>query len=521
MESKHFDTIVIGSGVAGLSFLHYYKKAQEAAGCSKIGASANKKLSIALFAKSDISNTNTSWAQGGIAAVDTSSTPNADSFEAHISDTMIAGAHTNNESIVRKVVQQGPSLMQELLKMGMPFDSKSHEQIDLAQEGGHSQARIWHVKDYTGKALQQTLQNNTEAEPAVYLQEYVFVLGIKKVSDHLFEVDTYHLKSKTFTTYTAHFVVLATGGVGQLYAQTTNTDVATGDGIYVAHSLGARIQDLSFIQFHPTGLYSKNASVYLITEALRGAGAVLRNHAGENFMPRYDKRGSLAPRDIVSRAIVTEMQNENATHLYLDATGIDPVILDSHFPSIKASVKELADIDIATDYIPIVPTQHYSCGGIEVNEFGESTVAQLYAIGECACTGLHGANRLASNSLLEGLAFAKFAADQIVDALKRASFSDPQLHNQADTQNKYAVLKLDRAAIQNIVSKYAGVVKTTKGLLEGRLAITDLIKNAAVLDIFNIEDYETTCMATTALLLFDNAIMQTKNAGVFYNASIA
>ena len=521
MESKHFDTIVIGSGVAGLSFLHYYKKAQEAIGFSKTGASANKKLSIALFAKSDISNTNTSWAQGGIAAVDISNIPNADSFEAHISDTMIAGGHTNNESIVRKVVEQGPSLMQELVKMGMPFDTNNHEQIDLAQEGGHSQARIWHVKDYTGKALQQTLQNNTEAEPAVYLQEYVFVLGIKKVSDHLFEVDTFHLKTKICTTYTTHFVVLATGGVGQLYAQTTNTNVATGDGIYVAHSLGARIQDLSFIQFHPTGLYSKKASVYLVSEALRGAGAVLRNHAGDNFMLRYDKRVSLAPRDIVTRAIVSEMQNENASHLYLDATEIDPKILDSHFPSIKASVKELAGIDMATDYIPVVPTQHYSCGGIAVNEYGESTVAQLYAIGECAHTGLHGANRLASNSLLEGLAFAKFAADQIVNVLKHANFSDPQQYNQADAQNKYAVLKIDRTAIQNIVSKYAGVVKTTEGLLEGRLAIMDLIKNAAVLDNFSIEDYETTCMATTALLLLDNAILQTKNVGVFYNASIA
>jgi L-aspartate oxidase len=521
MQPKHFDTIVIGSGVAGLSFLHYYKKAQEAADSSKTGASSNKKLSIALFVKSDVSNTNTSWAQGGIAAVDTSTIPSTDSFEAHISDTMIAGGHTNNESIVRKVVEQGPSLMQELQKMGMPFDTNNHKQIDLAQEGGHSQARIWHVKDYTGKALQQTLQNNTVDEPSVYLQEHVFVLGIKKVSDHLFEVDTCHLKTKTFTTYTTHFVVLATGGVGQLYAQTTNTDVATGDGIYLAHSLGARIQDLSFIQFHPTGLYSKSASIYLITEALRGAGAVLRNHAGDNFMLRYDKRGSLAPRDIVSRAIVSEMQNENAPHLYLDATGIDPKIFDSHFPSIKASIKELVGIDMATDYIPIIPTQHYSCGGIAVNEYGESTVAQLYAIGECASTGLHGANRLASNSLLEGLAFAQFAADKIVDIFKQQIFTEQLYQNQTNNQYNYPVLKLDRAAIQNIVSNYAGVIKTTEGLLEGRLAITDLIENAPVLDYFSLEDFETTCMATTALLLLDNAILQTRNVGVFYNASIA
>jgi L-aspartate oxidase len=248
---------------------------------------------------------------------------------------------------------------------------------------------------------------------------------------------------------------------------------------------------------------------------------VLRNHAGDNFMLRYDKRGSLAPRDIVSRAIVTEMQNENASHLYLDATGIDPKILDSHFPSIKASIKELVGIDMATDYIPIIPTQHYSCGGIAVNEYGESTVAQLYAIGECASTGLHGANRLASNSLLEGLAFAQFAADKIVDFFKQQSFTEQLNQNLADTQHNYPVLKIDRAAIQNIVSKYAGVVKTTEGLLEGRLAIMDLIKNAPVLDYFSQEDFETTCMANTALLLFDNAILQTKNVGVFYNASIA
>ncbi len=521
MQSNHFDTIVIGSGVAGLSFLHYYKKAQAAADSNNTTTSPNRKLSIALFTKSDVSNTNTSWAQGGIAAVHESGMPNADSFEAHIFDTLIAGGHTNYESIVRKVVEQGPLLMQELQKMGMPFDTNNHQQIDLVQEGGHSQARIWHVKDYTGKALQQTLENNTDCETAVYVQEHIFVIGIKKVSEYLFEVDTYHLKTKVQTTYTTHFVVLATGGIGQLYAQTTNTAVATGDGIYLAHALGAQIQDLSFIQFHPTGLYSKSASIYLITEALRGAGAVLRNHAGENFMLRYDERGSLAPRDIVARAILAEMQNENASHLYLDATGIDPKIVASHFPSIKASVKALVGIDMTAEYIPIVPTQHYSCGGIAVNEYGESTVAQLYAIGECAHTGLHGANRLASNSLLEGLAFAQFAADKIVEILKQQSFTEQLYQNQPINQHLYSVLQLDRAAIQSIVSKYAGVLKTTEGLLEARSAILNLIKNATVLDFFSIEDYETTCMATTALLLLDNAIMQTKNVGVFYNASIA
>ena len=512
MSVTHYDTIVIGSGVAGLSFLHYYKKED---------TRVSTHHSVALFCKAALENTNTNWAQGGIAAVAPQPNIHHDSIQSHIQDTLIAGAHVNNKEIVTKVIEEGPHLMQDLISMGMPFDTNEAHQIDLAKEGGHEAHRVWHVKDYTGKALQQTLLQSVEHVEGLSLFEYCLVVSIDKNSIGQFDVRVFDIKNNQFENYTATHVVLATGGLGQLYAQTTNAPVSTADGIYLANLLGAQIENLSFIQFHPTGLHANGEDTFLISEALRGAGAILRNHAGVNFMPHYHPAGSLAPRDIVSRAIITEMEIEKVPHQFLDATLIDKSIIESHFPSIYNTVKKALGIDLTKTYIPIVPTQHYSCGGIAVNEYGESTVAQLYAIGECAHTGLHGANRLASNSLLEGLAFAKFAADQIVNVLKHANFSDPQQYNQADAQNKYAVLKIDRTAIQNIVSKYAGVVKTTEGLLEGRLAIMDLIKNAAVLDNFSIEDYETTCMATTALLLLDNAILQTKNVGVFYNASIA
>jgi L-aspartate oxidase len=516
MADKHFDTVVIGSGVAGLSFLHYFNMA-----CKKM--SSQKETSVALFSKSIFSNTNTNWAQGGIASVGLSNSLQLDSIANHCHDTMVAGCYTNNEYIVKKVVEQGPQLMQDLLAMGMPFDTDANNAIDLAKEGGHGHARVWHVKDYTGRALQQTLETGVFKLNNVTRFENCCVTEICKIRDGLFEIKTYNTGSCLFETFTTNFVVLATGGVGQLYAQTTNTSIATGDGIYFAHKLGAAIKDLSYIQFHPTGLYSNHSSVYLITEALRGAGAVLRNAAGENFMPAYHASGSLAPRDIVSRAIINEMKKDNAPYVFLDATVIDRQTIESHFPSIKAGVQEISGIDITTTYIPIIPTQHYSCGGIQVNEYGQSTVQNLYAIGECASTGLHGANRLASNSLLEGMAFAKFAANQIANAVLRNNFDNVNVLPSSNVQDPpiQKVLDIDRHILQQTVSEYAGVVKTHEGLALGLARIQNMISQAQVLETFSTEKFETTCMATTALLLFEDAIAQTKNVGVFYNASIA
>jgi L-aspartate oxidase len=509
MQSQHFDTIVVGSGVAGLSFLHYYQRAQ---------ANAANKKTVALFCKSSFANTNTNWAQGGIAAVAPQPTIHHDSTESHIQDTLIAGAHINNKEIVKKVVEKGPELMQDLISMGMPFDTNEAHQIDLAKEGGHAAHRVWHVKDYTGKALQETLLHSIQNSEGLLMFEYYLVISIDKNSSGQFVVRVYDIKNNQFENYTASYIVLATGGIGQLYAQTTNAPVATADGIYLAHILGAQINDLSFIQFHPTGLYAYEQDTFLISEALRGAGAVLRNRAGVDFMYKYHPSGSLAPRDIVSRAIITEMENEKVPYQFLDATGIDKNILQTHFPLISETVKTLTGIDIATTFIPIVPTQHYSCGGIKVDAFGETTVRNLFAIGECASTGLHGANRLASNSLLEGLAFAKFAAQHI--AQRTGPMTDP-ITNTPITPHYPSILAIDVAAIKEVVSKYAGVKKSTLGLQTGLGIVQEMIHRATPVTSFSVKDFEANCTANVALLLFKDAAAQQKNLGVFYNESMA
>ena len=509
MSVAHYDTVVIGSGVAGLSFLHYYNKE-----CARV----SKHHSVALFCKAALENTNTNWAQGGIAAVAPQPNINHDSTESHIQDTLIAGAHVNNKEVVKKVIEQGPQLMQDLISMGMPFDTNEAHQIDLAKEGGHAAHRVWHVKDYTGKALQQTLLDSIEHSEGVSLFEYCLVVFIDKNATGQFVVRVYDINNNQFENYTATHVVLATGGLGQLYAQTTNAPVATADGIYLANLLGAQIENLSFIQFHPTGLHANGEDTFLISEALRGAGAILRNHAGVNFMPHYHPAGSLAPRDIVSRAIITEMEIEKVPHQFLDATLIDKSIIESHFPSIYNTVKKALGIDLTKTYIPIVPTQHYSCGGIKVDAFGETTVHNLYAVGECASTGLHGANRLASNSLLEGLAFAKFAAQQIVQ--RNETMTETIMHTPV-TAHHPPILAIDTAAIKEVVSKYAGVKKSSKGLQTGLSMIQEMIHNAAPVTSFSVKDFEANCTSNVALLLFEDAAAQQKNVGVFYNESIA
>jgi L-aspartate oxidase len=350
------------------------------------------------------------------------------------------------------------------------------------------------------------------------LFEHYLVVSIDKNNIGQFEVCVYDIKNNQFKNYTATHVVLATGGLGQLYAQTTNAPVSTADGIYLANLLGAQIENLSFIQFHPTGLYANGEDTFLISEALRGAGAVLRNRAGVDFMHKYHPAGSLAPRDIVSRAIVTEMEIEKVPHQFLDATLIDKSIIESHFPSIYNTVKKTLGIDITETYIPIVPTQHYSCGGIKVDAFGETTVHNLYAIGECASTGLHGANRLASNSLLEGLAFAKFAAQQIVQ--RNETMTETVMHTSV-TAHHPPILAIDTAAIKEVVSKYAGVKKSTKGIQTGLGMVQEMIHHAAPVTSFSVKDFEANCTANVALLLFKDAAAQQKNIGVFYNESIA
>ncbi len=497
---RSYDIVIVGSGIAGLSTVLYL---------SETHLFKKGKLSICLICKGHLNETNTNWAQGGIAAVNAK----GDNFDKHINDTITAGAHENNKHVVQKVIHAAPELLNDLIRWGTQFDKNSDGQYDLAKEGGHSDARIWHKADQTGKSIQDALIRRIRLLLNVYILEETYVTHVNKITNDAFGINVYDQLNKKHTYFISHKFVLATGGLGMLYHKSTNQNITTGDGIYIASQLGATIENLSFIQFHPTGLYEGGQISFLISEALRGAGAILRNDKGEAFMYKYDQRFELAPRDIVSRAIVSEIALQNKPFVYLDATQVENEVLNAHFPAIKHACMKRAGVDIEKQYIPVVPVQHYSCGGVKVDEFGATSINGLFAIGEVASTGLHGANRLASNSLLEGIAFAKFSIPKLLELPN----PDTIKFLVADLL-KYRVI--DRKQVQFIMSKYAGIVKTNEGL---RKALDQLneIKNSSILDDnFDLNDFESNCILEAALILIQDALLQKANKGVFYNADL-
>lgn len=500
---ESYDIVIVGSGIGGLCTLLYLTE-------TKFFKEGN--LSICLIAKDSLATTNTNWAQGGIAAVHAI----GDNFEKHINETLVAGAFANNKNIVEKVIKAAPSLINDLINWGTEFDKNEKDEFDLAKEGGHSEARIWHYEDQTGHAIQSALMSKLKSFINVDVIEYASLLQAEKTSSQGFDLQVFLVKDKNFINLQCAQLVLATGGVGMLYEKSTNQQVATGNGIQIARSLGASIENLSFIQFHPTGLFQEGNISFLISEALRGAGAILRNEKGEAFMFKYDDRLELAPRDIVSRAITKEIESQQLKYVYLDATHINASTLSKHFPTIKAECFQRLGIHIEKDMIPVVPVQHYSCGGVQVDEFGETSIANLFAIGELASTGLHGANRLASNSLLEAIAFAKFAANKIIESKRTTN-----AHSIPQTLAIPTTKKIDKAKIQNLVSKYAGIVKTNKGLNEAMHELLIIQSNAVDDAQFNYDHFEAASMLEVAILLIQDALNQTTNKGVFYNANLA
>lgn len=499
MVHQHHDIVIVGSGIGGLSTFLYLTESD----VFKAG-----DLSICLLAKSTLSTTNTDWAQGGIAAVHAI----GDDFEKHVEDTMIAGAYVNNKQIVRKVVEAAPALLNDLIRWGTSFDKHGDNDYDLAREGGHSEARIWHAEDQTGHAIQAALMQNANASDKARILENTLLVDAIKDSNGQFHLRLFDLSNKYFFEITTSKLVLATGGTGMLYSKTTNQHVATGDGIFFAKKLGATIENLSYVQFHPTGLFHDGNISFLISEALRGAGAVLRNQQGVAFMHQYDPRKELAPRDIVSRAIITEMGKHDDACVWLDATHLSSELIDQHFPAIKAQCRALLNINIAKDLIPVVPVQHYSCGGIKVDAFGQTTVSGLFAIGEVASTGLHGANRLASNSLLEGIAFAKFATQILLD-------KNPEFRSPVPVHFNLECFDIDRTQVQNLLSQHAGIIKTTKGLQEA-LAALQKLKSTAVPVTFNPFNFATGVLLEVGILLIEDALRQDQNRGVFYNKDL-
>lgn len=455
--TKEYDYLVIGSGIAGMSF------------ALKV---ADENHRVALICKTEIDEANTALAQGGVASV---TDLRVDDFEKHISDTMVAGDYLSDISAVRKVVTEAPEQIRQLLEWGVDFDRKEDGSFDLHREGGHSEFRILHHADNTGYEIQQSLIRRIRENPWIDLYENYFAIEII-TQHHLGKIVT--RRTKDITCYGAYVLnpetglvekflsritLIATGGIGAVYTTTTNPLVATGDGIAMVYRAKGTVADMEFVQFHPTALFHPgDRPSFLITEAMRGYGAVLRNRKGEEFMHKYDPRLSLAPRDIVARAIDSEMKLHGDDHVYLDVTHKDAEETKRHFPNIYAKCLSLG-IDITRDYIPVAPAAHYLCGGIKVDLNGESSIKRLYAVGECSCTGLHGGNRLASNSLIEAVVYAdaaaRHAAAQVGHYEIRGDVPDWNDEGTSHPEEMVLITQSIRE-VNQIMSSYVGIVRS-------------------------------------------------------------
>ncbi len=450
---QHFDTLIIGSGLAGLTLA--------------LQIADQKKVCI--VSKRKMNNSASSWAQGGIATVLNSE----DTIDAHVADTLDAGAGLCDAEITRMVAEHGREAIEWLINLGVEFtrEENSETGYHLTREGGHSHRRIVHVADATGRAVQKTLaQKIREHANITLLEDHIAVdlitsKKLKKSSKNSC-LGAYVLNNDTgkVVTIAAQQTALATGGAGKVYLYTTNPDVSTGDGIAMAWRAGCRISNMEFIQFHPTCLYHPHAKSFLITEAVRGEGGLLKLPDGTRFMPEHDERAELAPRDIVARAIDFEMKKRGLECVYLDITHQSADFIKEHFPTIHQRCLELG-IDITQEPIPVVPAAHYTCGGIVTDNQGHTDIENLYAIGETACTGLHGANRLASNSLLECMVFGRIAAQQILAAKPQPSITLPHWDESRVTDADEEVLITHTwNELRRFMWNYVGIVRTDKRL---------------------------------------------------------
>ncbi|PLX89941.1 MAG: L-aspartate oxidase [Desulfuromonas sp.] len=507
------DFLVIGTGIAGLSYA--LKVADQG--------------TVALVTKREIDVTATNLAQGGIAAV----TSTTDSFESHAEDTMAAGAYLSHPDIVNMVVSAGPKAINDLIEWGAKFSRRedNSEEYDLTREGGHSHRRILHAKDATGKEIERALVDAVKAHKNIQIYEQHIAVDLiteAKLRKQLMQpnrcLGAYILDKKTnqIITFGAGVTVLATGGAGKVYLYTCNPDIATGDGVAIAWRAGAAVANMEFMQFHPTTLYHPHAKSFLISEAVRGEGAILRRRDGHPFMPDYHHLRDLAPRDIVARAIDNEMKKHGDDCVFLDITHKSADYIRDRFPMIYQTCLEYG-IDITTESIPVVPAAHYLCGGIQVNSSGETCIEHLFAIGEVASTGLHGANRLASNSLLEGVVFAERAASKsleyLTDEPRTFPSIDPWDSSGVTKSNEDVVVSHNWDEIRRTMWNYVGIVRSDKRL-RWAMSRIHLIQE-------EIDDYywnfhitsdlvELRNIATVAELIIQSAQMRAESRGLHY-----
>jgi L-aspartate oxidase len=510
---KEFDFLVLGSGIAGLF--------------SALKLAPHGR--VAIVTKKDRAESNTNYAQGGIAAV----TSKEDSVELHVRDTLQAGAGLCKEAAVRTIVQEGPARIAELIELGMHFSEREDtvsglRELDLGREGGHSKRRILHAKDITGREVERALLAAVAARPGIQVFENHLAIDLV-TSQKLGYVGqnrclgAYVLdkKGNRVDTFAAPNTLLATGGCGKVYVYTTNPDIATGDGVAMAYRAGAVVSNMEFIQFHPTCLYHPKAKSFLISEAVRGEGAVLKSVAGIEFMEHAHPLKSLAPRDIVARAIDSEMKKSGADYVLLDITHRPARFIIERFPNIYQTCLGYG-IDITKEPIPVVPAAHYQCGGVVTNIDGETEIPGLYAVGEVACTGLHGANRLASNSLLEALVCAHRAAQKMSTASDRGqAITIPDWHaGNAHNPDELVVVSHNWDEIRRAMWDYVGIVRTTKRLQRAQKRIAnlqeeiqeyywDFIVTSDLLELRNI--------ATVAELIIHCALQRPESRGLHYN----
>eukprot|EP00898_Chlorokybus_atmophyticus_P009187 jgi/Chlat1/926/Chrsp108S01362 len=471
------DYLVLGTGVAGLSYaLHV----------AEYG-------SVAVVSKKASAETNTNYAQGGIAAVMDAH----DSFESHIKDTLVAGAGLCDRAAVEVVVREGPQRVRELIALGASFDrdsavadkdSNGHVRLHLGREGGHTNKRIVHAADATGREIEQTLLTKVKEHPNITLTEYHFAIELitehhlgqyvtrLRPDVHCFGAYVLDERNGVVKTVLSKVTMLATGGAGRVYAHSTNPPIATGDGLAMAYRAKARVANMEFMQFHPTSMYHADADSFLITEAVRGEGAILWNMGGERFMPKYDPRAELAPRDIVARAIDDQMKQRGEDYVLLDISHRPADFIKQHFPNIQATCLKHG-IDITKDPIPVVPAAHYQCGGVTVDLFGRTSIQGLFACGEVACTGLHGANRLASNSLLEALVFSRRAVEPSIEYVQATSWREdipPWDDSGTEDPSEWVLVSHNREELRRVMSDYVGIVRS-KLRLERALRRTKLL----------------------------------------------